>query len=68
MSGVIDPGPIRAPIILGMLEHLSIMLPLGVVGLSVELAPKECSGHWLRLEGLYITFNSDIFMPLHVLT
>ena len=37
--------------ILGMLEHLGVELPLGVVGLAVEFAPKVCSGHWPRPEG-----------------
>jgi hypothetical protein len=34
------------PIIPGVLEYLGMNLPLGVVGLTVELAPKVCSGHW----------------------
>lgn len=33
------------PVILGVLEHLGVELPLGVVGLGVEPAPKVCSGH-----------------------
>ena len=37
--------------ILGLLEHLGVDLPLGVVGLAVEFVPKVCSGHWPRLEG-----------------
>ena len=28
----------------GVLEHLGVELPLGVVGLAVEFAPKVCSG------------------------
>jgi hypothetical protein len=28
--------------ILGMLEHLGVELPLGVVGLAVEFVPKDC--------------------------
>ena len=36
------------PLILGTLEHLRLRLPLGVVGMAVEFAPKVCSGHWLR--------------------
>ena len=39
------------PVILGVLEHLEVELPLGVVGLGVEPALKVCSGHWLRTEG-----------------
>jgi hypothetical protein len=30
-------------LILGMLEHLRVELPLGVVGLAAEFAPKVCS-------------------------
>jgi hypothetical protein len=33
------------PVILGMLQHLGVELPLGVVGLAVEFAPKVCLGH-----------------------
>jgi hypothetical protein len=32
------------PVILGVLELLAVELPLGVVGLTVEFAPKVCSG------------------------
>ena len=38
-----------------MLEHLGVELPLGVVGLAVEFAPKVCSGHWPRPEGTCAT-------------
>lgn len=34
--------------ILGMIECLRVDLPLGVVGLAAEFAPKICSRHWLR--------------------
>jgi len=34
-----------------MLEHLGDGIPLSVVGLSVGLVPKVCSGHKFRLEG-----------------
>jgi hypothetical protein len=34
------------PLILGVLERLGVELPLGVVGLAVEFAPKVCSGCW----------------------
>jgi hypothetical protein len=37
-----------------MLEGLGIEL-LGVVGLTAELAPSVCSGHWLILEGIHTT-------------
>ena len=39
------------PMILVILEHLGVKLPLGLVGLGAELAPKVCSAHWLRLKG-----------------
>jgi hypothetical protein len=43
---------------LGMLEHLGVELPLGVVGLIAEFLPKSaskvCSGNLLRPE---VTFN-----------
>ena len=39
------------PVILSILECLGVKLLLGVVGLGAELAPKVCSGYWLRLEG-----------------
>jgi hypothetical protein len=38
-----------------MLELLGVELFLGVVGIAVELALKDCSGHWLRPEGTYAT-------------
>ena len=31
--------------ILGVSELLGVKLPLGVVGLAVEVVPKVCSGH-----------------------
>ena len=39
-----------SPMILEALELLGVQLPLGVVGLGAELAPKVCSGYWLRPE------------------
>ena len=33
------------PMILGVLEHLGVKLLLGVVGLTVELVLKVCSGN-----------------------
>lgn len=39
--------------ILGVIEHLGDGLPLDVVGMSVEPAPKVCSGHKFRLEGTH---------------
>jgi hypothetical protein len=32
--------------ILGILEHMVVDLPLGVVELAAEFAPKYFSGHW----------------------
>jgi hypothetical protein len=32
------------PLILGMLEHLGVELPLGVVGLAVEFRPRSAQG------------------------
>jgi hypothetical protein len=50
-------------VILGVLELLGVELLLGVVGLGVELAPKVCLGHWLRLEGYYLVmfYEKSIF-------
>jgi hypothetical protein len=42
-------------VILGVLEHLGVEFPLGVVGLAAELVPKVCSGHWPRPEGTCAT-------------
>jgi hypothetical protein len=42
-------------VVLGMLEHLGVALPLGVVGLAAEFSPKVCSGHWPRQEGTSVT-------------
>jgi len=39
-----------SPLILGVSEHLGVRLPLGVVGVGVEPAPKVCSGHRFRPE------------------
>ena len=40
-----------SPVILGMLEHLGVDLPLGIMGPGAEPVPKVCSGHMLRPEG-----------------
>jgi hypothetical protein len=37
--------------ILSNLEYLFVELPQGVVGLTAELVPMVCSGHWLIQEG-----------------
>ena len=35
----------QVPGILTVLDHLGMEIPLGVVGLASEFAPKICSGH-----------------------
>ena len=60
-----DPGILRSckpailffcePAILGLLESFGVVLTLGVVGLTVELMLKVCSGHGCRPEGTYAT-------------
>jgi hypothetical protein len=42
--------------ILGVLECLGVELPLGVVGLNLELEIKVCSGHLLKPEGYILDF------------
>ena len=44
LLGSWDPG------ILGVSEHLGVVLLLGIVGMAVEFAPKVCSGHQPRPE------------------
>jgi hypothetical protein len=64
IPGVGADGVASSPVILGMLEYLGVELPLGVVGMSADPAPKVHSGHWLRLEGKYISslsFLLEIF-------
>lgn len=34
-----------SPLILGVLEHLGVGLPLGVLGMGAEPVVKVCSGH-----------------------
>ena len=53
--GVVADVVASSPLILGMLEHLEVELPLGVVGLGVEPAPKVHSEHRLRQEGTCVT-------------
>ena len=57
LLGSWDPGILGScdPLVLGVLEHLGVELPLGVVGLAAEFVPKVCSGHWLRPEGTCAT-------------
>jgi hypothetical protein len=49
--------------ILGVLEYLGVEL-LDVVGLSVGLVPKICSGHWLRQEGSNATGCMGVLVSL----
>ena len=39
-----------SPVILGVLEHLGVKLPLGLVELGAEPALKACSGYRFRLK------------------
>jgi hypothetical protein len=43
------------PVILGVLEHLEVELPLGIVGVGAEPAPQVCSGCRFKLEGIHAT-------------
>jgi hypothetical protein len=45
-SGTLRSSYDQAPVILGVLEHLKVELPLGVVGLAVEFAPKPMPLVW----------------------
>jgi len=42
---------------LGLLEHLGVGLPLGVVGMGVEPVPKVFSGHWFRSDRFRSMFS-----------
>ena len=53
------------PMILGVLEHLGVDLPLGVVGLAAEFPPKVCSGHQTTLEGPLTTGQAE-FLGAHL--
>jgi hypothetical protein len=48
--------------ILGVLERLGLDLPLDVVGLAAEFAPKFCSGHQPRPEGTHATDLSEFLV------
>lgn len=50
-----DPGRIRAPVILGISEHLGVGLSLGVVGVGAEPVSQVCSQSKFKLEGTYAT-------------
>jgi hypothetical protein len=47
VSDLLELSFLCDPVILGVLEHLGVDLPLGVVGLGTEPVPKVCSGHRL---------------------
>jgi hypothetical protein len=47
-----------------MLEYLRVELPLGIVGLAVDFAPKVCSGHLLRPEGTQATGQWGSCVPV----
>jgi hypothetical protein len=42
-------------VVLSVLEHLTVELLLGVVGLAAEFKPKVCSGHYLSPKGTCAT-------------
>lgn len=50
-----DPGGIRAPVILGISEHLGVRLFLGVVGVGAEPVSQVCSWSNFKLEGTCAT-------------
>ena len=62
--------------ILGVLECLGVVLPLGCMGLSGELAPKVFSGYWLRsthfkyalllVQALFIFYHSNVLLGLDI--
>ena len=49
--------------ILGVLKHLGVELPLGVVGLAAEFMPKVCSGQGPRPEGTHATSWAGFLGP-----
>jgi hypothetical protein len=54
-------------VILSVLESLGVEVPLGVVGLAAELAPRVCSGHRPKLEETCATGQVEflgIWVPL----
>ena len=50
------------PVVLGMLEHLGMGLPLGVVKLAVEFTPKVCLGHKPRPEGTHAAGRAEFLV------
>ena len=59
------------PLSLGVLEHLGVEFPLGVVGLAAEFGPQVCSGYQLRLEGTCVIGRAeflDSWAPLVLVT
>ena len=53
--------------ILDVLDLLGMELPLGVVGLAVELEPKVYSGPRPRLEVLHCVFLTTYFYNLYIM-
>ena len=51
------------PMILGVLEHLGVKLPLGVMGLAAEFSSKVCLGLWPRLERTLATGRVGFLHP-----
>ena len=47
------------PMALGVLEHLGVELPLGVMGLVTEFPPKVCSRHQPKPEGTRATGQTE---------
>ena len=50
--------------ILGVLECLEVELPLGVVEMAVEFAPKICSGPWPSLESISYVLMIRFFLSI----
>ena len=57
-----DPECIRIPVILGVSDILGVELPLGVVGVIGEPAPRVHSGHRCKPEASYVflIFNEPV--------
>jgi hypothetical protein len=55
-----DPGHFRAPVILGMSEHMGVEFSLGIVEVGAEPAPLVYSGCWFKMEGTLLYFISAL--------
>lgn len=60
---ILDPGPFRALLILGVLEYLEVWLSLCAVVLGAEPAPKVFSGQWFILEGTCVPGWASVLHP-----